>query len=154
METFIPVVNQMLAEFRSLLRRSPIPFMSQRLSQLLAINMFAVFNTSLKGINWIIILTNLKVIFRNELWTKLSIASSGTGHTGYSRNDLINLGVCHQIHGRTAKIPKKFRANQRWSFRIVTHYQTLDRLDVLSETAMVSAPSALWLQVRSNSLKF
>ena len=50
METFIPVVNQMLAEFRSLLGRSPIPLMSQRLSQLLAINMFAVYNTSLKGI--------------------------------------------------------------------------------------------------------
>ena len=50
METFIPVVNQMLAEFRSLLRRSPIPLMSQRLTQLLAINMFAVFHTSLKGI--------------------------------------------------------------------------------------------------------
>ena len=51
METFIPVVNQMLAEFRSLLRRSPIPVMSQRLTQLLAINMFAVFHTSLKGIH-------------------------------------------------------------------------------------------------------
>ncbi|CAG2113747.1 unnamed protein product [Medioppia subpectinata] len=48
MESFVPVVNQMLAEFHSLLRRSPIPVMSQRLSQLLAINMFAVFHTSLK----------------------------------------------------------------------------------------------------------
>jgi hypothetical protein len=50
METFVPVVNQMLSEFHCLLCRSPIPVSSQRLSQLLAINMFAVFHTSLKGL--------------------------------------------------------------------------------------------------------
>lgn len=50
METFVPVVNQMLLEFRCLLKRSPTPFSSQRLIQLLSINMFAVFHTSLKGI--------------------------------------------------------------------------------------------------------
>jgi protein SMG6 len=52
METFVPVVNQMLSEFHCLLCRSPIPVSSQRLSQLLAINMFAVFHTSLKDTSY------------------------------------------------------------------------------------------------------
>lgn len=49
METFIPTVNQMLLEFHCLLKRSPIPFSSERMLQLLGINMFSVFYTSLKG---------------------------------------------------------------------------------------------------------
>ena len=49
METFQECAVQMLREFRALLQHSPLPVNQMRLLQLLALNMFAVSNTQLKG---------------------------------------------------------------------------------------------------------
>lgn len=49
METFQECGVQMLREFRALLQHSPLPVNQTRLLQLLALNMFAVANTQLKG---------------------------------------------------------------------------------------------------------
>lgn len=49
METFQEAAIQMLREFRTLLQHSPIPLNSNRLLQLLALNMFAIDNTQLKS---------------------------------------------------------------------------------------------------------
>ena len=52
METFQECGLQMLREFRALLQQTPLPVNQTRLLQLLALNMFAVSNTQLKGINF------------------------------------------------------------------------------------------------------
>ncbi|KAL3267751.1 hypothetical protein HHI36_006878 [Cryptolaemus montrouzieri] len=49
MESFQEAAMQMLKEFRALLQHSPIPLPSNRLLQLLALNMFAIESTQLKG---------------------------------------------------------------------------------------------------------
>ena len=49
METFQECGRQMLREFRALLQQTPLPVNATRLLQLLALNMFAVSNTQLKG---------------------------------------------------------------------------------------------------------
>lgn len=49
METFQECGVQMLREFRALLQQTPLPVNQTRLLQLLALNMFAVSNTQLKG---------------------------------------------------------------------------------------------------------
>ena len=49
METFQECSVQMLREFHALLQHSPLPVNQTRLLQLLALNMFAVSNTQLKG---------------------------------------------------------------------------------------------------------
>lgn len=49
MESFNQCAIQMLREFRNLLRHSPIAIASHRLLQLMALNMFAVDCTQLKG---------------------------------------------------------------------------------------------------------
>jgi hypothetical protein len=51
METFQECGVQMLREFRALLQQTPLPVNQTRLLQLLALNMFAVSNTQLKGKN-------------------------------------------------------------------------------------------------------
>lgn len=49
METFHETSVQMLKEFRTLLQHSPVPMPCNRLLQILALNMFAVESTQLKG---------------------------------------------------------------------------------------------------------
>ncbi|PSN43517.1 hypothetical protein C0J52_21207 [Blattella germanica] len=49
METFQEAAVQMLREFRALLLHSPVPLNANRFLQLLALNMFAIENTQLKG---------------------------------------------------------------------------------------------------------
>jgi protein SMG6 len=49
METFQEAAIQMLREFRMLLHHSPLPLPGMRLLQLLALNMFAIETTQLKG---------------------------------------------------------------------------------------------------------
>jgi hypothetical protein len=49
METFQEAAHQMLREFRALLQHSPVPVSCTRFLQLLALNMFAIENTQLKG---------------------------------------------------------------------------------------------------------
>ncbi|KAL2741112.1 Telomerase-binding protein EST1A [Vespula maculifrons] len=49
METFQEAGVQMLKEFRALLQHSPLPLPGTRLLQLLALNMFAIETTQLKG---------------------------------------------------------------------------------------------------------
>lgn len=49
METFQEAALQMLREFRALLQHTPIPLNANRFLQLLALNMFAIENTQLKG---------------------------------------------------------------------------------------------------------
>lgn len=49
METFQEAGVQMLKEFRALLQHSPLPLPGTRLLQLLALNMFAIESTQLKG---------------------------------------------------------------------------------------------------------
>lgn len=49
MDTFIQCATQMLREFRALLCHSPIVFTTQRLVQLMALNMFSIENTQSKG---------------------------------------------------------------------------------------------------------
>lgn len=49
METFQEAGVQMLKEFRALLQHSPLPLPGNRLLQLLALNMFAIETTQLKG---------------------------------------------------------------------------------------------------------
>lgn len=49
METFQEAAIQMLREFRTLLHHSPLPLPGTRLLQLLALNMFAIETTQLKG---------------------------------------------------------------------------------------------------------
>lgn len=49
METFQEAAIQMLREFRALLQHSPLPLPGTRLLQLLALNMFAIETTQLKG---------------------------------------------------------------------------------------------------------
>lgn len=49
METFQETALQMLKEFRALLQHSPVPIPCNRLLQLLALNMFAIESTQLKG---------------------------------------------------------------------------------------------------------
>lgn len=49
METFQEAGVQMLKEFRALLQHSPLPLPETRLLQLLALNMFAIESTQLKG---------------------------------------------------------------------------------------------------------
>lgn len=49
METFQDAGVQMLREFRALLQHSPLPLGTTRFLQLLALNMFAIENTQLKG---------------------------------------------------------------------------------------------------------
>ena len=49
METFQEAAIQMLREFRTLLQHSPLPIPETRLLQLLALNMFAIDTTQLKG---------------------------------------------------------------------------------------------------------
>jgi protein SMG6 len=49
METFQEAGVQMLKEFRALLQHSPLPLPGTRLLQLLALNMFAIDTTQLKG---------------------------------------------------------------------------------------------------------
>lgn len=49
METFQETAIQMLKEFRALLQHSPLPIPCNRLLQLLALNMFAIESTQLKG---------------------------------------------------------------------------------------------------------
>jgi protein SMG6 len=49
METFQEAALQMLREFRALLQHSPVPLNANRFLQLLALNMFAIENTQLKG---------------------------------------------------------------------------------------------------------
>lgn len=49
MESFQECGVQMLREFRTLLQQTPLPVNQTRLLQLLALNMFAVSNTQLKG---------------------------------------------------------------------------------------------------------
>lgn len=49
METFQEAGVQMLKEFRALLQHSPLPLSGTRLLQLLALNMFAIETTQLKG---------------------------------------------------------------------------------------------------------
>jgi protein SMG6 len=51
METFQEAAHQMLREFRALLQHSPVPVSCTRFLQLLALNMFAIENTQLKGRN-------------------------------------------------------------------------------------------------------
>lgn len=53
MESFNQCAIQMLREFRNLLRHSPIAIASHRLLQLMALNMFAVDCTQLKGESFI-----------------------------------------------------------------------------------------------------
>lgn len=49
MESFPQCAIQMLREFRAVLRISPIPITQMRLLQLVALNMFAIESTQLKG---------------------------------------------------------------------------------------------------------
>lgn len=49
METFQEAALQMLREFRALLQHTPVPLNANRFLQLLALNMFAIENTQLKG---------------------------------------------------------------------------------------------------------
>lgn len=49
METFQETAIQMLKEFRALLQHTPLPIPCNRLLQLLALNMFAIESTQLKG---------------------------------------------------------------------------------------------------------
>ena len=49
METFQECGLQMLREFRAQLQRTPLPVSQTQLLQLLALNMFAISNTQLKG---------------------------------------------------------------------------------------------------------
>ncbi|KAK9889657.1 hypothetical protein WA026_007035 [Henosepilachna vigintioctopunctata] len=49
MESFQEAAMQMLKEFRALLQHSPLPLPTNRLLQLLALNMFAIESTQLKG---------------------------------------------------------------------------------------------------------
>ena len=49
MESFQEAAIQMLREFRTLLQHSPIPLNANRFLQLLALNMFSIDNTQLKG---------------------------------------------------------------------------------------------------------
>ncbi|KAF4519712.1 hypothetical protein B566_EDAN003962 [Ephemera danica] len=49
METFQEAAVQMLREFRALLQHSPVPVSCTRFLQLLALNMFAIENTQLRG---------------------------------------------------------------------------------------------------------
>ncbi|KAE8742757.1 hypothetical protein FOCC_FOCC011684 [Frankliniella occidentalis] len=49
METFQEAAVQMLKEFHALLQHTPIPLNANRFLQLLALNMFAIENTQLKG---------------------------------------------------------------------------------------------------------
>lgn len=49
METFQEAGIQMLREFRALLQHTPLPLPGTRLLQLLALNMFAIETTQLKG---------------------------------------------------------------------------------------------------------
>lgn len=49
METFQDAGLQMLREFRALLQQTPLPLGSARFLQLLALNMFAIEVTQLKG---------------------------------------------------------------------------------------------------------
>lgn len=49
METFQEAAIQMLREFRTLLHHTPLPLPISRLLQLLALNMFAIDTTQLKG---------------------------------------------------------------------------------------------------------
>lgn len=49
METFQDAGLQMLREFRALLQQTPLPIGCTRFLQLLALNMFAIENTQLKG---------------------------------------------------------------------------------------------------------
>lgn len=49
MESFQETAIQMLKEFRALLQHSPVPLPCKRFLQLLALNMFAIETTQLKG---------------------------------------------------------------------------------------------------------
>lgn len=49
METLIEAAMEMLKEFKMLLNHSPLPISTERLIQLLALNMFAIDNGQLKG---------------------------------------------------------------------------------------------------------
>lgn len=49
MEAFSHAAGNLLKEFSALLNQSPTPITSTRLLQLMAINMFAVENTDIKG---------------------------------------------------------------------------------------------------------
>lgn len=49
MESFQDAAMQMLKEFRALLQHSPVPLPCNRFLQLLALNMFAIDSTQLKG---------------------------------------------------------------------------------------------------------
>lgn len=49
MEAFSHAVGNLLKEFSALLSQTPTPITSNRLLQLMAINMFAVENTNVKG---------------------------------------------------------------------------------------------------------
>lgn len=49
METFPTVAAEVLSEFQALLEHSPPPIGSTRMLQLMAINMFAVYNSQPKG---------------------------------------------------------------------------------------------------------
>lgn len=49
METFPAVAEEVLREFQVLLQHSPPPIGSTRMLQLMAINMFAVYNSQPKG---------------------------------------------------------------------------------------------------------
>ena len=51
METLIEAAMEMLKEFKALLGYSPLSIQPMRLIQLLALNMFAIDNGQLKGLN-------------------------------------------------------------------------------------------------------
>lgn len=51
MESFQDTALQMLREFRKLLSNTPIPIITTRFLQYLALNMFAIENSRLKGMS-------------------------------------------------------------------------------------------------------
>lgn len=69
METFQEAAIQMLREFRALLLHSPLPLPGTRLLQLLALNMFAIETTQLKGESTALI-SFCRIFYRRRITSK------------------------------------------------------------------------------------